>query len=311
MPYPGLIWQGMRTNAQRMVPNLAGSAFASGKTIQYFARKKPLGTVGVGVLLVILVLGGLAPWVAPFGPLETHYSAADDQRFVPPGWPFLLGTDNFGRDQFSRILWGARRTFAVALGASFLGVTVGAVVGLVSGYVGGKVSLAIERLLDAILAFPLLVLAIVMVAMLGRGTLNLIVVIAFVNLPIAARVQRATTVATKDLEYVHAAKAVGCSWPRILFRHIVPNTLSPYIVLLTAVFGLAVITEASLSFLGLGTKPPDPSWGLMLSVEGRKYFEQAWWLAVFPGLAITLAVFSFNVFGDALRDILDPRLKGE
>ena len=274
-----------------------------------FAIMRPLGAAGAVILFAMINMAIFAPWVAPFDPIKTHYSAADDQRFEPPGARFFLGTDNFGRDQFSRLVWGARHTFTIAFTAAFVGITIGALLGLFSGFTGGFASMVIERILDGILAFPLLVIAAVIVAMLGSSTFNVIVAISFLLVPIAAKVQRAATLSTKEFLYVLAAEAVGCSKPRILFRHIFANTLSPYLILLTAVFGLVIITESSLSFLGLGIPPPNPSWGLMLSEEGRRYFQDAWWLAVFPGVAISLVVFSFNILGDAIRDLLDPKLR--
>ena len=275
----------------------------------HFAKRRPLGAAGAVILLVMITMAIFAPWVATENPIKTHYSSADDQTFAPPGSRFLLGTDNFGRDQYSRLVWGARHSFLIAFSAAFLGITTGALLGLFSGYIGGVVSMLVERVLDGVLAFPLLVIAAVIVAMLGPGTVNVILAISFLLVPIAAKVQRAATLTTKESLYVLAAEAVGCSKPRILIRHIFANTLSPYLILLTALFGLVIITESTLSFLGLGIQPPNPSWGLMLSVEGRTYFQEAWWLAVFPGVVIVLAVFSFNLLGDAIRDLLDPRLR--
>ena len=261
------------------------------------------------ILIVMIAMAILAPFVSTFDPVKTHYTDADDQTFTAPGSRFFLGTDNFGRDQYSRLVWGARHSFLIAFSAAFLGITTGALVGLLSGYIGGVASMVVERALDGVLAFPLLVIAAVIVAMLGPGTINVILAISFLLVPIAAKVQRAATLTTRESLYVLAAEAVGCSRPRILIRHIFANTLSPYLILLTALFGLVIITESSLSFLGLGIQPPNPSWGLMLAEEGRRYFQEAWWLAVFPGVAIVLAVFSFNILGDAIRDLLDPKLR--
>ena len=220
-----------------------------------------------------------------------------------------LGADNMGRDIYSRIVYGARISLAVGLGSTFLGCLFGVTLGLTSGYLGGWVDLVIQRIVDVLQAVPLLVLALVMAAALGPALDNTIVAIAIPLIPYTARVVRSNTLTLREQPFVEAARAVGMSEFRIAVRHVLPNTLAPLIVIATAQLGAAILTEASLSFLGLGVPEPHPSWGRMLSESAAEYVRTAPWLVIFPGVAISLAVFGTNLFGDALRDILDPRLR--
>jgi peptide/nickel transport system permease protein len=231
-----------------------------------------------------------------------------------PSTDHWLGTDSFGRDVLSRIIYGARTALAIGFIASFLGSTAGAVIGVVSAYFGGKTDLIIQGVMDVLLSFPIIVLAITVVAVLGNHVvlgldINLIIAIAIPMLPRVERVVRASALAVRELPYVDAARAAGYSHARIIFRHMVPNVVAPYLIMLTAFVAQAILAEASLSFLGLGVTEPTPSWGLMLSGSAADFYQQAPWMIVFPGIAISLGVFAFNLFGDSLRDWLDPKIK--
>ncbi len=231
-------------------------------------------------------------------------------RLPPPSALHWMGTDSFGRDVWSRIVHGARISLAVGIGSTALGSSIGVIVGLTSGYLSGWVDLVFQRVTDILQALPLLVLALVMTAALGPTLPNVIIAIAIPLIPTVSRVIRANTLALRELPFVEAAKSIGMSETRIALRHILPNTLAPLIVLATAQLGSTILTEASLSFLGLGIPEPYPSWGRMLSESAAEYVRTAPWLVIFPGLAISLAVFGTNLLGDALRDILDPRQRG-
>ena len=260
---------------------------------------------GLVVATVLILTALFAPFIAPYDPYDTHYG---DLR-QPPGLKFLLGSDQFGRDQLSRLIWGARISLYVGIVSVAVGSTLGAFLGLLSGYAGGKVDLAIQRLMDTIQAFPLLVLALTIVAALGTSVTNVIIALSVVLVPQAARVVRSSAIAITQAQFVDAARAIGAGNVRILFLHVLPQCVAPYIIIATAGIGWAVLVKASLSFLGLGTPAPIPSWGGMLSGEGLNFALSAPWLAIYPGLSISLAVFAFSLLGDALRDVLDPRLK--
>ncbi|MEK7682032.1 MAG: ABC transporter permease [Chloroflexota bacterium] len=273
-----------------------------------FARRmgrKPLGVAGLVVAVVLIFTAVFPPLISPIDPYDTHYGALRK----PPSFTYLLGSDQFGRDQLSRIIWGARISLYVGIISVAIGTTTGALLGLLSGYAGGKVDLSIQRLMDTIQAFPLLVLALTIVAALGASVTNVIFALSVVLVPQAARVVRSSAMAVKNAQFVDAARAVGAGTMRILFHHILPQCIAPYIIIATSGIGWAVLVEASLSFLGLGTPPPIPSWGGMLSGEGLNFAQSSPWLAIYPGLSISLAVFAFSLLGDALRDVLDPRLK--
>ncbi len=270
-----------------------------------FVRRFPLGAAAAAFLVLLALAAVFAPFLAPYDPLANDYTA----MFAPPSARHWLGTDNFGRDVLSRILFGARTALLVGFSASFLGATLGAVVGVASAYFGGLVDLVIQRLADILVSFPLIILAMAMVAILGSGTLNLVVAIALSFLPRAELVVRSSALQVRQMAYVEAARALGASPWRIIFRHMLPNVLASYLVMLTAFLGQAILLEASLSFLGLGVAEPTPAWGLMLSGAAEEFVQKAPWMAVTPGLAITLTVLAFNVLGDALRDALDPKLR--
>lgn len=270
-------------------------------------RRKPLGAVGALIILTMGLTAIAAPYIAPHDPLDIDSSVL----LVGPQPDYPLGTDDFGRDILSRLIFGARISLQVGLLAVGLGTTTGAMLGLVGGYVGGRLDFVIQRVMDSLMAFPMLVLALAMVAALGPSLRNVILALAVVMVPNSCRVVRSSVLSVREVCYVEAARAVGCPDLRVMFRHILPNCLAPYIIMATAGLGSAILSEASLSFLGLGTPAPAPSWGSMLSGTTQQYMYDAPWLAVFPGMAITLAVFGFNFLGDALRDILDPRLRGQ
>jgi peptide/nickel transport system permease protein len=273
--------------------------------IRYFAAGYPLGVVGAAIMAVLVFAAAFADFVTVYSPITTNSAIS----LVPPSDAHLFGTDAMGRDIYSRIVFGARISLAVGLGSTFLGCALGVVLGLASGYLGGWVDLVVQRIVDVLQAMPLLVLALVMAAALGPALSNTIVAIAIPLVPYAARVIRSNTLTLRELPFVEAARAVGMSEFRIAVRHVLPNTLAPLIVIATAQLGAAILTEASLSFLGLGVPEPYPSWGRMLSDSAAEYARTAPWLIIFPGVAISLAVFGTNLFGDALRDMLDPRLR--
>jgi len=276
-----------------------------GDEIYTFIRKKPLGAAGAFIIAVMLLVALFAARLAPYDPYAADYGA----QFMRPSAAHWFGTDEFGRDVLSRIMYGARIALFVGFVASFVGCTLGALLGVISAYAGGTVDLCLERLMDILLAFPLLILALAIASILGPAVQNVVVAISIPIIPRAARVVRSSALSVKENPYVEAAGSLGASRPRVVFQHIVPNVLAPYIIILTAQLGSAILTEAALSYLGLGTAEPTPSWGLMLSGSASAYAEKAPWIALFPGIAISLAVFGFNLFGDSLRDALDPRLR--
>jgi peptide/nickel transport system permease protein len=275
-----------------------------------FVTQQPLGAAGLVVIVLMGVCAAFAQWVAPYDPLTVDYGA----MLVAPSAQHWLGTDSFGRDVMSRIIYGARTALAIGFIASFIGCTAGAIVGVVSAYFGGKTDLIIQGVMDVLLSFPIIVLAITVVAVLGNRVVlgidvNLIIAISIPMLPRVERVVRASALAIREMPYVDAARTAGYSHVRIIFRHIVPNVSAPYLIMLTAFVAQAILAEASLSFLGLGVTEPTPSWGLMLSGAAADFYQQAPWMIVFPGIAISLGVFAFNLFGDSLRDWLDPKIK--
>jgi peptide/nickel transport system permease protein len=275
-------------------------------TIVRFARRKPLGALG-GLLLLVMALTALfADQLATHDPIATQASAT----LVKPSEEHWLGTDHLGRDMYSRLVHGARVSLIVGIGSTLLGSVLGGIIGLLSGYAGGKTDLIAQRLLDILQGLPLLVLALVMSAALGPSIHNVIIAISIPIVPRASRIIRASVLSIREMQYIEAARALGLRHLRIAFRHVLPNTMGPFIVLCTAQLGAAILVEAALSFLGLGVPEPYPSWGRMLSVSAAEYAQKAPHLVLYPGLAISLAVFGANLFGDALRDTLDPRLRG-
>ncbi|MDP3691740.1 ABC transporter permease [Bradyrhizobium sp.] len=276
------------------------------RKLTYLARRHMLGAIGLVIMVLFVLAALLADFIGRYDPL----SVDSMQRLAPPSAQHWLGTDSFGRDVWSRIVHGARISLAVGVGSTLLGSSIGVIVGLASGYLSGWVDLVFQRITDILQALPLLVLALVMTAALGPSLPNVIIAIAIPLIPTVARVIRANTLALRELPFIEAAKSIGMSETRIALRHVLPNTLAPLIVLATAQLGSTILTEASLSFLGLGIPEPYPSWGRMLSESAAEYVRTAPWLVIFPGIAISLAVFGTNLFGDALRDILDPRQRG-
>ncbi|MHB1125561.1 MAG: ABC transporter permease [Bacillota bacterium] len=275
------------------------------KGLRRFYKKQPLGVVSGIIVVLLLLIAILAPVLAPYGP----YVQDTKNALKSPGAPYYLGTDPIGRDMLSRIIYGARISLIIGFSSVLFSVFFGTIIGSVSGYAGGWVDLIIQRIMDAAMSFPTLVLALAIMAMLGPSVFNVVVVIGLVSVPPVARVVRGEVLKAKENDYVQAAKAIGVGELRILFRHILPNIVSPIIVVATVLLSYSILAEASLSFLGMGTPPPIPSWGLMLG-GSQVLMERSPWLAIFPGLAISLTVLAFNLLGDALRDFLDPRLRG-
>ena len=276
------------------------------RKLAFLAQRYVLGTAGLLIMAVFVLTALFADLISRFDPL----SVDSLHRLAAPSGQHWMGTDSFGRDVWSRIIHGARISLAVGIGSTALGSSIGVMVGLASGYLSGWVDLVFQRITDILQALPLLVLALVMTAALGPSLPNVIIAIAIPLIPTVARVIRANTLALRELPFVEAAKSIGMSEMRIALRHVLPNTLAPLIVLATAQLGSTILTEASLSFLGLGIPEPYPSWGRMLSESAAEYVRVAPWLVIFPGAAISLAVFGTNLFGDALRDVLDPRQRG-
>jgi peptide/nickel transport system permease protein len=269
-------------------------------------RRKPLGAMSAGIIMLLVFTAIFADVLAPYDPLF----AQPERRLAAPSQAHLFGTDDIGRDVLSRIIHGSRISLWVGLLAVGIGTAAGMVIGLVSGYWEGRLDLVLQRLMDAIQAIPGLILALAIVSVLKPNTTNAMIAIAMVIIPGNARIVRGAVLSAKQNRYVEAAQAMGCRHPRIIAQHILPNVTAPILIIASIWLGNAILIEASLSFLGVGTQPPDPSWGLMLSSTGRAFMEQAPWLAIFPGFAISLAVLAFNLFGDTLRDAWDPRLRG-
>jgi peptide/nickel transport system permease protein len=292
------------TEAPRAVISPPRKFIARLMPIILFVREKPLGAAGGIVVIAMLLIALLAPVLSPMDPLET--SPLD--RMLPPSSEHLLGTDGVGRDVLSRMIYGARVSLQIGVLATLLGTIAGALIGIISGYKGGRIDFLVQRLMDVLLAFPALILGLMIMAVLGPSIPNVIAAIAIPFTPRANRIARSVTLATKEAVFIQAARGLGLPEMRIIIRHLTPNCVPPFIVLSTALLSSAVLVEASLSFLGLGVPPPHPSWGRSLS-ESMAYMQRSPWLAIWPGIAISLFVFGANLFGDALRDRLDPRLK--
>ncbi|MGE0767178.1 MAG: ABC transporter permease [Hyphomicrobiaceae bacterium] len=275
-----------------------------------FVKAQPLGFLGFLIVLLYFVLAVGAHWISPYHPEEVDFAA----MLTAPSPEHLFGTDQYGRDVFSRLVFGSRTALAVGILSAIFGCTLGAVLGATSGYFGGWIDNILQRIVDIMLSFPIIVLAMVVVAVLGRNMiggidLNLIVAIALPMVPKMARIARSSTLSLAQMPFIDAARAGGYSDARIVLRHILPNIAAPYLIMLTAFIAQAILLEASLSFLGLGVTEPTAAWGLMLSGSSADFYQAAPWMILFPGLAITLAVFAFNLLGDSLRDWLDPKMK--
>jgi len=278
--------------------------------IAEFVRQQPLGTVSFFIICAMMFAGVASELVAPYDPLAIDFTSI----MSAPSWAHWCGTDAYGRDICSRLIYGSRTALVIGFTSSFIGSSIGAILGIASAYFGGKIDDWIQRVMDVLLAFPIIVLALVVVAAFGKMLvggidINLIIAIAIPILPRVARVVRAAAFSVRVMPYVDAARAAGYSHTRIIFRHMAPNVVAPYLIMLTAFIAQAILAEASLSFLGLGVQEPTAAWGLMLSGNAADFYRQAPWLILFPGVAISLAVFGFNLFGDSLRDFLDPRFK--
>jgi len=271
-----------------------------------FVRRKPLGAIGAVIVVALLVMAVFAERIAPYGYDETIRGA----RMRAPSGAHWLGTDNLSRDMWSRIVYGARVSMTVGFATIGLAVLLATTVGVSSGYFGGVYDLVVQRVVDAWLSFPYLVIVLSVMAVLGPGLFNVVLSLAIIIAAVNSRVIRGATIAIAQGAYVEAARAVGCGHVRIIVRHILPNVVATIIILATIGLGTAILAESALSFLGFGVPPPYPAWGGMLSGSGRTYMFRAPWMAIWPGVAISLAVFGFNMLGDALRDVLDPRLRG-
>ena len=294
---------GDRTINKGASPNRAAVALHG---IWQFTKRKPLGALGGLIVLGLLVMAVFAPLIAPYKYDETIAGA----RMKAPGTQFWMGTDNLGRDVFSRVVYGASVSVTVGFGAVLLANVLAALVGVTSGYFGGAYDICVQRVVDAWQSFPFLVVILSMMAVLGPGMLNLILALGVLGAAAGSRVIRGTTISVMQNTYVEAARALGAGHLRIMVRYLLPNVAATIIILATIGLGAAILAESALSFLGFGVPPPYPSWGAMLSGSGRSFMYRAPWMAIWPGAAISLAVFGFNMLGDALRDVLDPRLRG-
>jgi peptide/nickel transport system permease protein len=270
-----------------------------------FARQRPLGAIGAVIIIIMILTALLAGLIAPFDPLTTDYAA----MLQAPSWSHWFGTDSFGRDVFTRILYGSRTALWIGFASSLLGATLGAIIGVTSAYFGGRIDLTLQRFMDLLLSFPLIILALVVVSLVGSGMTNVILAITVPMVPRCALVVRSSALALREMPFVEAARALGFGPLHIILRHMLPNVLAPYLIMLTAFLGQAILLEASLSFLGLGVAEPQAAWGLMLRGAAVDFAERAPWMAIYPGIAISLSVFAFNLFGDSLRDALDPKLR--
>lgn len=271
-----------------------------------FLRQKPLGTLGLVIMLGFTIMALMAPYVVPKDILDTNAKAILDG----PGGDFWFGTDQFGRDLFSRTVYGSRISMLVGFSVLVMGTTVGAILAIITAYMGGKVDLLTQRIVDAMMAIPTLVLALTIMSVLGASMFNLILAISVATIPNALRTVRSVVLSIKATQYVDSARATGCTSLRIMMFHVAPNCMAPYLVIASVALGGAILAEASLSFLGAGAPEETVTWGTLLSRDKLQYFALAPWMAIFPGLFLTALVFGINVFGDALRDVLDPRLRG-
>ena len=276
-----------------------------GARVVHFFVRQPVGSIGIVIVVLFGLAGIFADWLSPYSPTSNDFSAMTE----PPSWAHWLGTDQLGRDLLSRILFGARTAFEVGLSSAVIGGFSGLVIGVASAYFGGHLDLWLQRVLDIVMAFPLIIMALAVVSIFGTGVQNVIAAITIPLIPRCARVVRSSALAIREIPYVDAARACGYGHTRIILRHMVPNVMAPFLVIITAFVGQAILAEAALSYLGLGVQEPVPAWGLMLQGGAEEYATTAPWIAIFPGLAIMLTVFGINLFGDALRDVLDPKMR--
>ena len=270
-----------------------------------FLRRQPVGTIGIVLVAIFGFAGLFANWIAPYSPTSNDFSAMTEA----PSWAHWLGTNQLGRDILSRILFGARTAYIVGLTSAVVGGASGLVLGVGSAYFGGRIDLFLQRILDIVMSFPLIIMALAVVSIFGTGVQNVIIAITIPLIPRCARVVRSSALAIREVPYVDAARALGYGHMRIILNHMVPNVVAPFLIMLTSFVGQAILAEASLSYLGLGVQEPVAAWGLMLQGGAEEYASTAPWIAVFPGLAIMLTVFGINLFGDALRDVLDPKMR--
>jgi peptide/nickel transport system permease protein len=270
-----------------------------------FGRRKPLGAIGGAIVVVLILIAIMAPALAPYGP-----RSLEGRVHEAPNSQYLLGTDHLGRDLLSRIIYGARISLYVGLGSVLIGITGSFMLGVATAYAGGAIDLSFQRLIDAMMALPGLIIALAIMAVLGPSLNNVIIAIVIGVLAPVVRTVRSQVLSLRELDYVTAARAVGCSGLRIVLRHIVPNCLAIYLILATYYLGAAIIIEASLSFLGVGAPPDHPSWGGILTRSTEQHIKAGWWVGIFPGVTIFVVVLGFNLLGDALRDIFDPKLRG-
>jgi peptide/nickel transport system permease protein len=274
-------------------------------TVLHFCQREPLGAFGMAIVIVMAIAGFSAELIAPYNPTANDFAAMTEA----PSWAHWLGTDQFGRDLLSRIIFGARTALIVGLTSALVGGVAGLVLGVGSAYFGGLIDLVLQRVFDIVMAFPLIIMALAVVAIFGTGVQNVIIAITIPLIPRCARVVRSSALAIREVPYVDAARACGYSHARIILRHMIPNVVAPFLIMITAFVGQAILAEASLSYLGLGVQEPVPAWGLMLQGGAEEYASTAPWIAIFPGVAIMLSVLGINLFGDALRDELDPKLR--
>jgi peptide/nickel transport system permease protein len=275
------------------------------KSTLNFCRRQHLGTFGIAIVIIAGIAGLFAELIAPYSPTANDFAAMTEA----PSWAHWLGTDQFGRDLLTRIIYGARTALIVGFVSAIVGGFAGLVLGVASAYFGGYFDLILQRFMDVLMAFPLIIMALAVVAIFGTGVQNVIIAITIPLIPRCARVVRSSALSIREVPYIDAARACGFGHARIILRHMVPNVVAPFLIMLTAFVGQAILAEASLSYLGLGVQEPVPAWGLMLQGGAEEYASTAPWIAIFPGLAIALTVFGFSLFGDALRDAIDPKLR--
>ena len=274
--------------------------------LRRLVKEEPLGLIGAIITLVLLFIGIFADFLAPYGMNESNMSAL----LKAPSATYWFGTDNMGRDILSRVIYGARISVIVGLAASTIATILSLIIGMLTGYIGGKLDMTVQRVVDSVMCIPQLILMMVLITILGPGMLQIIIALGLMWGIVGSRIIRGAVIGIKENVYVAAAAAEGCSTAKIIIRHILPNIMAPAIILFTTRVPNVILTEASLSFLGFGIPPPTPSWGGMLSGSGRKYMLMAPWMAIWPGLSLSVVVYGINMFGDAVRDLLDPRLRG-